>query len=138
LQAGVHTFGFYHGTVDKTGKATNPSLGPLDFDNAPDSSDALNPLAAEARWLFVPAVLNHNPVELRLDLEFSLEPTSGQTQLWRGDEKHSKERVYSGQLEIVAQPQFPATAGASSAPAPRGGMDSLRPQQGAILEAKGN
>jgi hypothetical protein len=107
LQAGVHTFGFYHGTVDKTGKATIPSLGPLDFDNTPESNDPLNPLAAEARWLFVPAVLKHNPVELRLDLEFSFEPKPEQVQLWQGDDKHSKERVYSGQLEIVAQPQFP-------------------------------
>jgi hypothetical protein len=127
LQAGVHTFGFYHGTVDKTGKATKPSLGPLDFDNAPESNDALNPLAAEARWLFVPAVQKHNPVELRLDLEFSLEPTSGQTQLWQGDDKHSKERVYSGQLEIVAQPQFPATAVKSPATATQSGNGSSRP-----------
>jgi hypothetical protein len=101
LQAGVHTFGFYHGTVDKTGRATKPSLGPLDFDHAPESTDDLHPLAAEARWLFVPALLEDNPVALKLDLEFSLEPKSGQIQLWQGDEGHSKERVYSGQLEIV-------------------------------------
>jgi hypothetical protein len=117
LQVGVHTFGFYHGTVDKTGKATIPSLGPLDYDDAPNPNDASHPLAAEPRWLFVPAVTKHNPVELRLNLEFSFEPKSEQVQLWHGDDSHPKERVYSGQLEIVAQPQIPSAARTSPAAA---------------------
>jgi hypothetical protein len=104
LRAGVHTFGFYHGTVDKTGKATSGSLGPVDFDRVPEPLDPSSPLAAEPGWLYV-ASGPLTPVPLRLDLEFNLNPFTGQVPLHPGDERFPRERVYSGRLEIVAEPE---------------------------------
>jgi hypothetical protein len=111
LEAGVHTFGFYHGTIDKTGKATSASLGPLDYANVPEPMDPASPIAAEARWLFVPG--DASPVALRLDLEFNMAPKAGQVPLWPGkpgDPKFTRERVYSGRLEIIVEPGYPQTA----------------------------
>jgi hypothetical protein len=107
LQAGVHTFGFYHGTIDKTGKATSASYGPLDFENVPPPDEHSKANTNEARWLFVPG--ESTPVKLRLELEFNTAPKTGQTQvgLWPGTKRYTKERIYSGRLEIVNEPQFP-------------------------------
>jgi hypothetical protein len=106
LRAGVHTFGFYHGTVDKTGKATSASFGPVDFDRVAEPSDPSSPLVGEPGWLFVASGYS-TPVPLRLDLEFNLNPFTGQVPLHPGDKSFPKERVYSGSLEIVAEPEVP-------------------------------
>jgi hypothetical protein len=68
-------------------------------------------LAAEARWLFVPG--GASPVALRLDLEFNMIPKAGQVPLWPGkpgDPQFTRERVYSGRLEIIVEPGYPPTA----------------------------
>jgi hypothetical protein len=110
LQAGVHTFGFYHGTVDKTGKATSASLGPLDFDPLPQSDGSVADHDGEAHWLFVP--WDATPVQLRLDLEFNLEPRPIQVTI-SPDKQSPRERIYSGHLEIMVQPQFPTLRAAT-------------------------
>jgi hypothetical protein len=101
LRSGVHTFGFYHGTVDKTGKATSASLGPLDFDPLPESDLSSQDGDGEARWLFVP--WDSTPVQLRLDLEFSLSKGAIQVTMSPDKENLPRERIYSGHLEIIAE-----------------------------------
>lgn len=115
LQAGIHTFGFYHGTVDKTGKATSASLGPLDYDRIlkPEqrigaNAGHVNPPDSEGRWIFTPKPAT--PVPLCLGLELNASPTGGQVLLSTNCTTFlDVERVYSGRLEIVAQPEFPPT-----------------------------
>jgi hypothetical protein len=114
LQRGIHTFGFYHGTVDKTGQATSASLGPLDLDHVSladkspkgESAQAASSDMTEARWLFTPGTVT--PVPLRLGLEFNADPQPGQVALFSGSKMEAPERIYSGSLEIVTPPDVPA------------------------------